>query len=204
MTLSELLTEFYARGFDYLNDGGAGETRAKRWINQSYQEICGLDDWPFLHTSTTGTAPLTIADMRTIESVVNTNTKQSIGFIDERTVTEAYPDLAISGSPQYAYMSGDALSTYPTNSDTLKVTYFKVPTDLSSGTDQPIIPARYQYAIVDFACGRAYMDSDNVQMAQAVRADGDTVINSMREHLLYRQHQDPDQLVAYGFSTDFT
>lgn len=204
MTFQQLLTEFYARGFDYLNDSGAGETRAKLWINQSYQEICGLDDWPFLEATATGASPLTIADLRNILYLTDTTLGQNLGFIDPRTLNEAYPDQSTPGNALYAYITGGTtINTYPGNTDALKVRYIRVPADLVSGTDTPLIPARYRYAIVDFACGRAYMDSDNPQMAQAVRADGDTVVQSMREHLLYQQHQDPDSIVAYGYSHDW-
>jgi hypothetical protein len=30
-----------------------------------------MDDWPFLHTTTTGTAPLTINDLGTVEIVTD-------------------------------------------------------------------------------------------------------------------------------------
>lgn len=205
MTFQEMLTEFYARGFDYLNDSGAGEVRAKRWINQSYQEICGLDDWPFLEASTSGACPLTISDLRTVMSVTDTTTKQPIGFVDRRTIYEAYPTAdSMTGSGLFAYLTGgNTINVFPGNTDAVSVRYIRVPTDLSASTDTPLIPARYRYAIVDFACGRAYMDSDNPEMAQAVRADGDTLVGSMREHLLYGQHQDPDSVVAYGFSSDW-
>lgn len=204
MTFQQLLTEFYARGFDYLNDSGAGETRAKQWINQSYQEICGLDDWPFLEATATGASPLTIADMRTILSLTDTTTRTNLGFIDRRTLNEAYPDQSAAGNALYAYLSdGTTINTYPGNTDALSVRYIKVPANLVNGTDTPLIPARYRYAIVDFACGRAYIDSDNPEMAQVVRADADTLIGSMREHYLYQQHQDPDSIVAYGYSHDW-
>ena len=204
MTFREMLTEFYARGFDYLNDSGAGEVRAKRWLNQSYQEICGLDDWPFLEVSTSGSLPLTISDLRTVMSATNTVTELPLSFIDRRSAVDAYPDLTEPGNPEYAYFTdATTIAGFPVGSDTINVRYIKVPADLSADSDTPIIPARYQYAIVDFACGRAYMDSDNPQMAQAVRADADTIIQSMREHLMLPQHQDPDQIVVYGYGLDF-
>jgi hypothetical protein len=204
MTLEELLTEFYARGFDYLDDDGPGATRAKRWINQSYQEMCGMEDWPFLETSTTGTAPLTISDLGYIESVTNVSQDRSLNFIDRRTLVERYPDLTTAGSATYAYLTGgDTINTYPVGSDTLRVRYLRVVNDLDESTDQPVIPAKYQYAIIDYACGRAYMDSDNPEMAQIVRRDGDALVQQMREQFMVQQHQDTDIIVTYGYSSDF-
>ena len=204
MTFTQLLTEFYARGFDYLNDGGAGETRAKRWINQSYQEICGMDDWPFLSTTTTGTAPLTVSDLGYVESLTDTTAGRNIGFIDRRTLAERYPDLSLAGAPNYAFITGGTtINTYPSNSNTLSVRYFRLVNDLDEGTDQPVIPAKYQYAIIDLACGRAYMDSDNPEMAQIVRRDADALVQQMREQFMVQQHQDADLIVTYGYSSDY-
>lgn len=204
MTFRQLLTEFYARGFDYLDDGGAGEVRAKRWINQSYQEICGMDDWPYLQTQVSAPAPLVIQDLATIESLTDSTVARNIGFIDRRTLVERYPDLSTTGSPNYAYVTnGNTINTYPISTDTLTVRYQRVVGDLYEDTDQPEIPAKYQYAIIDLACGRAYMDSDNPEMAQIVRRDADALVQQMREQFMVQQHQDADLIVSYGYSSDY-
>lgn len=204
LTFAQLLTEFYARGFDYLNDGGAGEVRAKRWINQSYMEILEMDDWPFLQTSVQSQTPLIISDLGTIESVTNVTASRNIGFIDRRTLVEQYPDLAAAGSPDYAYITqGTTLNTYPVGSDTILVRYLRLAGELADTDDQPEIPSRYQYAIIDYACARAYMDSDNPEMAQIARRDGDSLVQMMRERLMVQQHQDTDLVVTYGYSTDY-
>ena len=204
MTFAELQTEFYARGFDYLEDGGPGETRAKRWLNQAYREICEMDDWPFLATSTTGTAPLTISDVQTVESLTNQTQERMIPFVDRRTLVENYPDLTRTGSAEFAYFDDvDTINTYPVSTDVLAVRYWRVVSDLSDDSDQPVIPARYQYAIVDYACSRAYMDSDNPEMAAIVRAEGDRLVQMMRERLLLQQVQDPWTVTMYGYSTDY-
>lgn len=204
LTFAQLLTEFYARGFDYLDDGGAGEVRAKRWINQSYLEILEMDDWPFLQTSVQSQTPLIISDLGTIESVTNVTASRNIGFVDRRTLVEQYPDLSAAGSPDYAYITqGTTLNTYPVGSDTILVRYLRLAGELSDTDDQPEIPSRYQYAIIDYACARAYMDSDNPEMAQIARRDGDGLVQMMRERLLVQQHQDTDLVVTYGYSTDY-
>lgn len=204
MTFAQLLTEFYARGFDYLNDGGAGEVRAKRFINQAYRDICEMDDWPYLTVTTTGTAPLTISDLGTIESIVDEGENRVISPADRRTLVETYPDLTLTGSAQFYYMTGaSTIATYPVSSSTLRVRYWRVVSDLDATTDQPAIPARYQYAIIEYACMRAYTDSDNPEMAQYCRAEGDRLVQMMRERLLYPQHQQPDVISVYNYSTDY-
>lgn len=204
MTFQEMLTEFYARGFDYLNDSGPGEVRAKRWLNQGYMDIIEADDWPFLYAETGGSAPLTISDLGTIESVWSATSKTNVAHADRRTLVEAYGDLSTTGTPQFFYFtSPSTIATYPVSTDGLTVRYWRVPSELSAGSDTPVFPSRYHYAIVDHAVGRAYMDSDNPEMAQAARADADSLVNAMRQRLLYQQHQDADQVVAYGYSTDY-
>lgn len=204
MTFRQLLTEFYARGFDYLNDNGVGETRAKRWINQSYTDICESDDWPFLQSSFSGACPATIADLGTVETVYNSTQNRSMVFVDRRTLTETYPDLTLEGFPAYAYITnGTTVNTYPVSTtDVIKINYWEIPTDLAADSDSPVFPARYHQAIIDYACGRAYIDSDNPEMAQVARGDADALVQLMRQRLLYQQHQDPDAIATYGFSTD--
>ena len=204
MSLATMLTEFYARGFDYLNDGAAGVVRAKRWLNQSYQEICDMDDWSFLQSTAVSAAPIRILDLGVIESVKNNTTGAVLDFLDRRTLEEQFTSLSDAGTARYVYVSnGNTLSTYPVSPDTLKVSYLRVVGNLVNDADQPVIPSRYQYAIIDYACARAYMDSDNPDMAQAARRDGDALVAMMRERLMYPQHQNTDQIVAYGYSTDY-
>ena len=203
MALSVMLTEFYARGFDYLNDGGAGEVRATRWLNQSYLEVCEMDDWPFLESSVDGVAPLTFTDLSVIESVKNSTTAQSLSFVDYRTLREQFEDMDETGSARYAYMrNGDTLHTYPVSTDTLTVKYFRIVGELVAAADMPLIPSRYQYAIIDYACARAYMDSDNPEAAASARRDGDALVSMMRDRLLFPQRQDTEEITVYGYSTD--
>src|SRR3954465_13450910 len=127
MDFATLKTEFYARGFDYLNDSGAGTARAGRWVNQAYLELCELGGWPFLDATATGAAPLTIADLRTVESVVDTATNTILAHVDRRTATEWDPTLPATGPPCiYWIAGGTTITTYPTGG-TLSVRYWKVP-----------------------------------------------------------------------------
>jgi hypothetical protein len=203
MALSVMLTEFYARGFDYLNDGAAGEVRATRWLNQAYLDICEMDDWPFLETSVSGTAPFTFTDLSVIESIKNSTNSQNVRFVDYRTLREQFANLDDTGTARYAYMrNGDTLCTYPVSTDTITVKYFRVVGELVASTDMPLIPARYQYAIIDYACARAYMDSDNPEAAAAARRDGEALVTMMRDRLLFPQRQDAEEITVYGYSTD--
>lgn len=193
MNLTAIQTEVQARGFDY-----ASTTRLNYWINRAYHRICEADDWTWLRTTTTGSAPLTISDLRTVLSVVDTTTQSVLTGLDERTIIDQVdPILTTTGTPAYFYRTSDTqLSVYPANtSDTLKVTYIKVPTDLSAGADTPVVPTRYHYAIIDGAVVEALKDSDNIAEAGPIEAAFQDAIREMQITYAFNHHG-PDYQVA--------
>jgi hypothetical protein len=70
-------TEFFARGLSDLNDAGAADPREALAQRRGVHEIDGLADWPYKLASTTGTAPLTIADLDVIEAVTDVGNPHS-------------------------------------------------------------------------------------------------------------------------------
>jgi len=184
-----LQTELYARGFQYLNDGGAGVTRAKQWLNDSYFELCALAAWPFLETTVTGVAPLTVSDVQKVIYVVDTSTGAKLQSVDVRELTDWYPKLDTTGSPVWWWLDGNTtLRVFPLNTaDSLSVRYAKFPATLSASSDTPVVPARYHNLIVDGAVIRAYKDSDNLMSAYALQNDLDGQVQKMRETLLARR-----------------
>lgn len=204
MTFDELKTEFYARGFEYLNEIGAAnpDDRAGRWLNQAYLEICEAEDWPFLTSTATGNSPLTITDLGTVEFVRDETNGQILRAIDPRDIAEV-SSLSQTGTPEFFYIDNGVIQVYPVSTVSLSVRYWKIASELVGTTDTPLIPTRYQYAIVDYAVARAYMDSDSPEYAAAARLDGDKLVSLMRDRLLFRQHQDPEMIAVYGNSSDW-
>jgi len=194
-TFSDLLTEFYARGFTYLDDGGPGEVRAKRWINDAMQDIDDQFDWPYLWAETTETAPATITDLRRVLSVVNVGESISLAYADERTLTSYYVDTTIAGTGQVYYLTGgNTINTYPVSNAVLTIRYLIVAPDMSASTDRPLMPDRYRSAIVDYAVASALMDKNNLEEASAARSQGDGVIERMRDSLLLQAG--PDRILV--------
>lgn len=196
--LTGLLTEFYARGFSSLNDSGTGTTRATQWINDGYQAVCELDSWPFLETTITGPAPLTISDLREILYVVDTTQGFRLVQGDARDVVDLDPAVTTSGIPTMYWLDGlTTLKVWQANTgDSLSVRYIKTPTDLSSGTDVPVVPGRYRNLIVDFAVMQALKDKSNFDEAKALLASVQPDIQRMRDALLDRAGDDPDFVVV--------
>ena len=192
MNFDELVDEFQARGFDYLSD-----TRAGRYVNQAYKSLCGRAQWPFLLTTTTGTAPLTIADLRAVRSVVDTTTDTTLRWVDRRhLVTAISNDLTISGNPSYWYQNSRTIvSVYPANtSNTLSVNYLKIPTVLT-GVATHIIPEEYEDLIIDGAVISAYKNQDDYDKAAALSGFYNEKLREMMDALRSRNHGSPSYVI---------
>lgn len=171
-----LLTEFYARGTDYLDDGDAGEVRAKRWINDAMHHVNGLEAWPFLEASASGAAPLTITDLGSVESVVDTDNKVVLVQRSGREVREADPGSYVTGSPAWFVVeAGTTISTWPTSTVNLSVMYSKVAPDLVADSDEPLMPDRFRSCLVDLAVAAALRDDQSPDWTVAQQAGLETV-----------------------------
>src|SRR5690242_13792062 len=127
LDFAAMQVEFYARGLGDLNDGGAGATRAKRWLNDAAHEIDGLADWPYKMASTTGTAPLTLADLDVIECVTDVGNLSPLSPTDRRYLRVTYADLTATGTALFYYFTAQqTIATYPVTTNTLTVDYWKV------------------------------------------------------------------------------
>lgn len=202
MTYAELLTEFAARGFDYLS-----ATRAGYYIDSAYRvDIATDSDWPWLEATSTGAAPLTVSDLANVESVIDSTQKLKLRPLDRRNLTDDWDtNLATVGSPQWYYQTtSTTINVYPANTtNTLSVRYWKVPVALSAASDTPILPTKYHLLIVDAAVARAYEDDDEFAQAQTAWQSFQVRLNNMRESLLIGQHDEPDDLiVSYAPDSD--
>ena len=192
-TLSAMQTEVYSRGFNYLNDSGAGTARVTRWLNDAMHEIDGRADWPYLNTTVTGNAPLVIADLATVESVTAVNLLRTLQPVDRRDLREWYADLTTPGTPWGWYLTGgNTINVFPAStSEVLTVDYFKDAPDLVGGSDAPLMPDQYRMAIVEYAVAKAHLDALNETSSQAARQAGDQLVAQMMTNLLDYQHQAP-------------
>lgn len=190
---ASLKAELSARGFSYLTDARLG-----RYINQGRAEIDDLELWPYLEQTATGSAPLSITDLRTITSVWDSGGNVNLTARDRRDLVDTYRDLTTTGSPRFFYVeNGTSLKTYPAGG-TLTVRYYRFGPDLSNSTDVPLMPARYAYVIVDAAARRAYIDKDNFDSANALQAEIDRMTAIMRNALLQEQAQDAVYVLGSG------
>lgn len=188
MTFLQMLTELYARGPDWLSLDTAGQTRAKRWLNEAYAELASLEPWPFLETTTSGTAPLSITNLGDVIYVEDTTNDHRLHLLDVRGAVDLDPDLDDTGTPEGYYLDGSStLRVWPAStSATIAVRYIKVPTELSADGDTPDMPSRFQGLVIDGAMVRVYQDSDEWKSAAALQASIDTRVAKMTDSLFSR------------------
>lgn len=195
-TFTELKAELAAEGYDYLSD-----TRQGYFINEAYAALCDEEFWPFLEASSSGAAPLTISDLKTVESVRDTVQNRMLDHRERIVLQENFTDLTITGSPRYYYVTGGTVvRTYPVGG-TLAVNYWKTPTLMSTGSDTPLVPQRFRRLLLDYAVREAAMDNNDLDDVAAVQAKIDRRLQVMREALLV-QHRRGDYIDVVQGSED--
>lgn len=194
-TFGDLQTEFYARGFDYLDQDAAGRTRAKRWLNQAYQELCEAQPWPFLETTVTGPAPMGLDGIRAVRAVVRSDNTR-LWQADKRGLLRSWQDLTQAGTPDCFYFSDDGeLAVFPASDDELTVHCLAIPDELEDDTDPLVIPARYVDILIDGAAIKGLKDSDNWETVRIAREEYERQLAGMTRTLLTRNQADPETVV---------
>jgi hypothetical protein len=189
-TFVTIQTELYNSGFNYISDNSQTD-RAKRWINQSYQELCSQALWPFLKTSTTGTSPISLATLNRIIYVRDTSLNVKLVEADYDLLTDLQPDLTKTGTAAWYYIdysSGSpALTAFPVTTNTLEVAYYQNPTALSGDSDVLIVPDQFVDIVVLGAMRRAYIDgTDTANQYQLVKTEWNDRVEFMKQQLLPR------------------
>lgn len=184
MNFTELLTEFYSRGTDYLSEDAAGTLRAGRWVNQAYFEILNIQAWPFLEASTTGTSGagfVSIPDLRRIRWVRDVSgSPVALSRVSPDDLAYDEVDFTQTGTPEYYYVEfGNTVRAYPVGG-TVEVHYIKR-VNAMTGTDTPLFREDYHDLIIDRAMVKAYKDSDNFEAAAALQQEFNAGLLTMAE-----------------------
>lgn len=192
MDFTALKAALANRGYQRLSDTQRGE-----YVNGGYHELNEEELWDWRVSTATGAAPLTVADLGPIEEVVDTaQQNRSLEWCDRRTLRETYADLTLTGSPAFFYRDGTTVvRTFPA-SGTLSVRHFKVATDLSGGSDTPIVPSRYHRLIVDYAERLAARDTGNHDVADRVEGQIERRLVKVRATMLTVQIATQDTVLS--------
>lgn len=168
MNLTAARDALRARGFDGLTDD-----RCDVMLNAGKNTLDDFAPWPWLQTSTTNVAPLTITDLKAVTYVWNTTTKTTLRGSDKGFLRDNYgPDLTVASTASFWYLDGlTTLRVFPADtSSSFSVDYLMVSPELSADSDEPLSPARLHPIWIDLACVEAYEDADEPGMAQALQA----------------------------------
>jgi hypothetical protein len=199
--LTAAQTELQARGFDYLSS-----SRLTIMLNAGKNALEDEYAWPWLETTTTGTAPLTISDLKDVLYCVDTSNRNQLTGLDARDVADWDAIVTTAGTPESWWLDGaTTLKVYPTSTSVqLSVRYVKFSPELSAGTDTPLIPVRYHSLWVDYAVIQAYLDSDNYDAARALLGYiREFRIPQMIEAYATRNRQNPGYAVVSWASDDW-
>lgn len=175
----DLLTEFYGRGFDYLDDGGTGEIRAQRMVNDANHLVGDLASWPWHEAFLSGASPLTIPDLNQVGAVVCD--RRSLCRRSAPELLAWFGDLDREGTPECFYvLGGDEIHTFPESTETLGVSYWRTEPDMVNLTDEPLMPERFRTVIIEYAVAAAYRDDQSPDHQVATQA-GDAIVARMRD-----------------------
>lgn len=180
-----MLTEFYARGQDYMNDAGAGVVRAKRWINDANHAINEMEPWGYLQKAVTAVHPVVVSDLGRIEAVTDVANLNPLVYIDRRDLIDTYGAIGTVTTvlPDYYYLTGgNTVTVYPWNTSVeISVRYYKVDADMVNNSDVPSMPDRFRPAIVDLAVSYARKDKSDYAEAQAAEQAAMAVVGRMAQ-----------------------
>lgn len=158
-------------------------------INDAVREVDESARWPYREATSTGAAPLTIADLGEIDTVLDATTSLPLMPTSRGEVVRGAGDVTLAGQPSYWYrdtLSGTLkVTTYPVTTGNITVRYYKTPATLSAGADTPGAPARWHSIYVAVARREAFrrFRGDPVA-AQAEQVFINAEISSMRASLL--------------------
>lgn len=187
MDLVTAQTELKARGGDHLS-----AARLTTFLNDAKDELEQFYAWPWLETTATGPAPLTITDLRRVLYVVDTTQQCELTGVNAQFIVEEIDETITStGTPAVWWLDGTTtMKVYPANTtNSLSVRYLKFSPELSASSDTPLIPVRNHNLWIDLAYVRVLKDSDEMAEAPAFQATCDARMAKLAETYAVRNGQ---------------
>ena len=196
MTRAEIRAEVENRGYDYVADA-----RLNLWIRQGYEYVCSLEPWWFLEQTTSGPAPLTIADLSQVLHVSYGD--EVLRGTDYRDIRDMDPALDDTGTPVMWYLDGETIHAWPTSSEEISVRYIRKPGALAADQDEPLIPEAHHSVLVDLAENPRLKHKHQNDQARGRQMVVDRRIQDQRDHKMVRNYQNPTQIVQTRHPDDY-
>lgn len=201
MNLGTGRAELQARGYSRFL-----AARLNQWLQDAKEQFEDYPfDWPWLKATATGAAPLTIADLRRVRTVVDTSNRNPLRKTTDAEIIEFVDDsLATTGAPYSWYLTSDTvLAVYPAQAASLSVPYLKFSPALSSDSDTPLIPARYHGQWIDLAEARALRYGvKDVATASALETSALQRIGQIAGVYAMQDQPELDEMTMTGASCD--
>lgn len=196
MNLSQAQTELGDRGFDYLTPA-----RMATMLNRAVSDFEDFWQWPWLTKTATGPAPLTVADLKFVLKVFDSNGNEMFGITDQEDL-----DYTQTGTPVNWWIDDTSgspvLTAYPVGSATLSVRYVAGSVLLVNPADTPLIPVAYHNTWIDLAVVKAYIDSDNFAAAQALKQIATQDLQAIVERYETRNRMNSGHILIRAGSED--
>jgi hypothetical protein len=199
VNLAAARDELASRGFDYLDS-----SRMNFMLNDAKNLFEDAYPFPWLEATTTGTSPLSIADLKAVLYVRDdTNDTELLGLPAQQIVVLG-DDIAQTGTATHWWLDGEeTLTVWPVSSASLQVRYVKESVELSADADTPLIPSRYHSTWLDIAVIRAYIDSDNYAAASGLKQIVDLDLSQIIQRYALRNRQNGSYQTIRYFSEDW-
>lgn len=193
-TLGNIVTRVLSR----VRDTAFSTTDTKGFINDAIRDACNEHVFPFMETTQDYTVTVGVSDI-TNGSGLPTNYVQALDILytgtggervlpyqDIREVDTFEPDADDTtahpaGSPLYWYKYANTIRVYPAPSTayTLKLRYYKEPTELSADASVPEIPSEFEEMIILGAAYRIMQVKDNYDIASYLQNKYDEILQKM-------------------------
>jgi hypothetical protein len=181
------LTERIRRMTGILMDDILSDDQILQMINESYVEITGLADWPFLHVEDS----VTVVD-GVFQTVPVFRAVQSVTTGDKRLRETTLDDIERYDQPDddpfaYARIDSNRYQVWPTPKNTIHLTVrgVQTPTPLYDPSDEPVFDREFHVVLAYAASSRALAEeSDDSGRAQMYMQEAGGILDRMRVRYL--------------------
>jgi hypothetical protein len=181
------LTERLRRMTGILMEDILSDDQILQMLNESYVEITGLADWPFLHVETT--VPVFEG---VFETVPIFRSVQSVMFGDKRLRETTLDDIERYEQPDddpfaYARIDSNKYRVWPSPASSIQVTVRGVQTPqlLYDASDEPVFDPEFHVVLAYAAASRALAEeSDDSGRAQMYMQEAGGILDRMRVRYL--------------------
>ena len=182
------------------------QTAVKDFINRSINDIYTAElEWPFLHadgtiTTVAGTAEYALVsgyksiDVNSFYLIESGTDIKILPYIPYVQFAHQFRERDLDptttsnrGKPDYAYLTNDdkvGFTPIPDKEYTVYYEYYQTHTDLSSTTDEPLLPARYQDTVVARSEYYVHQLRSDLQAASLKNGEYSARIQRMRIDLI--------------------